>query len=95
MATIKVSYENREKLITEFNKYFENSEKNPLFTYKSVIIKGSNEKSNLESVFQLLDRNQIKYSYAGNNGKKLRGFDYLNNKESEFTLTTSKTRMVK
>ena len=25
MATIKVSYENREKLVSEFNKYFEES----------------------------------------------------------------------
>ena len=48
MATIKVSYENREKLISEFNKYFEESAKNPSFQYKSVIIKGSNEKSNID-----------------------------------------------
>ena len=29
MATIKVSYENREKLLSEFNKYFEDAIKNP------------------------------------------------------------------
>jgi hypothetical protein len=86
MATIKVSYENREKLISEFNKFFEDGAKNPQFAYKSVIIKGSNEKSNLESLFQLLDRNQIRYSYSGNQGKKLKGFDYLNNKEGEVTI---------
>jgi hypothetical protein len=86
MATIKVSYENREKLISEFNKFFEDGEKSPGFAYKSIIIKGSNEKSNLESLFQLLDRNQIKYSYAGNTGKKLKGFDYLNNKEGDVTI---------
>jgi hypothetical protein len=86
MATIRVSYENREKLITEFNKFFEEGEKNPGFEYKSVIVKGTNERSNLESLFGLLDRNQIRYSYAGGTGKKYKGFDYLNNKEGEVTI---------
>ncbi len=86
MATIKVSYENREKLISEFNKYFEESAKSPLFQYKSVIIKGSNEKSNIKSLLQLFDFNQIKYSYAGNVGKKYKGFDYTSKKDGEVTI---------
>jgi hypothetical protein len=86
MATIKVSYENREKLVSEFNKFFEEGEKNPVFAYKSVIIKGTNERSNLVSLIQLLDRNQIRYNYADNIGKKLKGFDYLNNNVSEMTI---------
>jgi hypothetical protein len=83
MATIKVSYENRQKLVSEFNKYFEECEKSPLFQYKSVIIKGSNEKSNIASLLQLFDRNQIRYAYAGSIGKKFRGFDYASNKDGE------------
>lgn len=55
IATIKVSYDNREKLVSEFNKYFEENAKNPSFKYKSVIIKGSNEKSNIASLLQLFD----------------------------------------
>ncbi len=83
MATIKVSYDNRDKLVSEFNKYFEESAKNPTFKYKSVIIKGSNEKSNIEGILDLLDKNQIRYSLAGNIGKKYKGFDYLINKDGE------------
>jgi hypothetical protein len=83
MATIKISYDNREKLVSEFNKYFEESVKNPLFQYKSVIIKGSNEKSNVESILELLDLNQIRYSLAGSIGKKYKGFDYTSKKEGE------------
>jgi hypothetical protein len=86
MATIKVSYDNREKLISEFNRYFEESEKNPAFQYKSVIIKESNEKSNLANLLQLFDRNQIRYTYAGNVGKKFKGFDYNSNKDGEVTI---------
>jgi hypothetical protein len=83
MATIKVSYENRERLITEFNKFFSDNINKPSFQYKSIIIKGSNDKSDLDDLFQLLKNNQIKYSYAGSIGKKFRGFDYAANIEGE------------
>lgn len=86
MAAIKVSYDNREKLVTEFNRYFEDNAKNPSFKYKSVIIKGNNEKSNISSLLQLFDKNQIKYEYAGGSGKKIKGFDYLLNKDGEVTI---------
>ena len=84
MATIKVSYDNREKLISEFNRFFDEGAKNPAFEFKSIIIKGSNEKSNIQALQELLDRNQIRYVYAGT-GQKLKGFDYLNNRDGEVT----------
>jgi hypothetical protein len=83
MATLKVSFDNREKLLAEYNKYFEESVKNPSFQYKSVIIKGSNEKSNISDLLKLLTRNQIKYTFAGNIGKKYKGFDYVSDKDGE------------
>jgi hypothetical protein len=86
MATIKVSYENRNKLISGFNKYFDENVNKPSFQYKSVIIKGSNERSNMENLFRLLDNNQIRYSLAGNSGKKFKAFDFLANKEDEMTI---------
>ena len=86
MATLKVSYENREKLISEFNKFFSDNTNKPAFQYKSIIIKGSNKKSDLEELLQLLGKNQIKYSYAGSTGKKFKGFDYLANAEGEVTI---------
>lgn len=86
LATIKVSYENRDKLISEFNKFFEDGEKQPSSKYKSIIIKGSNEKSNLEDMLKLLDRNQIRYSYSGSIGKKSKAFDYSSNKDGEVTI---------
>ena len=86
MATIRVSYDNREKLLSEFNKYYDEGIKNPPFKYKSVVIKGSNEKSNIETLLELLDKNQIRYCYAGNRGKKFKGFEYSSNKEGEVTI---------
>ncbi len=86
MATIKVSYENRNRLIDEFNRFFEENIEKPSFEYKSVIIKGTNDKSSLGSLLKLLRGNRIRYSYSGNIGKKYRGFDYMANAENEFTV---------
>jgi hypothetical protein len=86
LATIQVSYENREKLLEGFNKYFETARTNPPFEYKSVIIKGTNESSAVKALLDLLDKNQIRYSYAGNAGKKFKGFEYLKDKEGETTI---------
>ncbi len=86
IATLKVAFENREKLVSEFNKFFEQSANNPDFKYKSVIIKASNEKSNMSGLLSLLDLNQIRYSFAGDKGKKYKGFDYLENKDGEVTV---------
>ena len=82
MATIKVSYENREKLISEFNDFFRKGMEEPVCEYESVIIKGTNEKSALRAFMHLLDKNQIRYSLAGNIGKNYEAFDYLANKEA-------------
>ncbi len=86
MATIKVLYENRDKLVSEFNNYFSDNANRPQSKYRSVIIKRSNERSNKESLLQLFDNNQIRYSYAGSTGKKFKGFDYASNKDGEITI---------
>ncbi|MDP4224536.1 MAG: M14 family zinc carboxypeptidase, partial [Bacteroidota bacterium] len=86
MATLKVSYENRDKLITEFNKFFADNNEKPSFQYKSIIIKGTNPESDINDLLELLKRNQIRYTYAGSTGKKYKGFDYLANGEGDVTL---------
>lgn len=86
LATIKVSYENREKLISEFNTFFKSGLTKPVFEYESVIIKGKNDQGSLKSLLLLLDNNQIRYSYAGNQGKSYNGFNYLANKNGQLTI---------
>ncbi len=86
MATLKVSYENREKLISEYNNFFAMNREKPEFRYKSIIIKGTNDRSNLDDLLKLLERNQIRYSYAEGSGKKFKGFDYGLNAEGEVTV---------
>lgn len=86
MATIKVTWENREKLLENFNRYFETASTNPPFEYKSIIIRGRNEPSNLKAFIEVLDNNQILYGYAPAGKKKYRAFDYLNDRDTEITI---------
>jgi len=86
MATIQVSFENRKKLISEFNTYFQTAQSRPEFEYKSIIIKGSNSQASLKQMAALLERNQIRFAYAHDTGKKIRGFDYHKNREGEVTI---------
>jgi hypothetical protein len=83
LATIKASYEVRDKLIDEFVKFFRSGALAPGFEYKSVIIKGDNNNHDLKSFCDLLDANQIKYSYAKPGLKDVEGFDYFANKEGK------------
>lgn len=79
LATIKTSYEVREKLLSEFKKFFRSGETNPEFEYKSILIKKSNNTDDIISLLSLLDDNQIKYSQISESGKEYEGFDYLAN----------------
>ncbi|MEA1885669.1 MAG: M14 family zinc carboxypeptidase [Bacteroidota bacterium] len=87
MATIKVSFENKERLINEFNNYFTSGLEEPIFEYESVIIKGDNDKSAIAGLMELLDKNQVRYNLAGNTGKTYKAFDYLANKEGEVKIS--------
>ncbi len=86
VATIRVSYENRGKLITEFNTYFKSGLTKPPFEYESVIIKGNNDRAAIQDLLELLDRNQIRYSLAGSKGKTFTGFEYLANNNGQVTI---------
>ena len=86
MATIKAAYEQREKLVKEFVSFFATGLTEPGFEYKSIIIKGSNNNYDIESLCKLLDANQIRYEYATAGSKSYEGFDYLKNSNGKTTI---------
>lgn len=83
LATINAAYEVKDRLIKEFVTFFKSGVSKPNFVYKSIILKGSNNKSDIKSLLALLDANQIQYSYPSVIGKSYEGFDYLANKNNK------------
>jgi len=96
LSTIEVASKNASELNKEFQNYFSNQD----FEYKSYALNGNADK--LDALKELLDRHQIKYSYA--NTGKIKGYSFnksdngdLNSGENTLVVSTNqpKAKMVK
>lgn len=85
LSTIEVAWKNKDKMLEEFKGYFSEGLSNPYGEYKSYVIKGTNNEDRLKALYDLLDRQNIKYGYANGSNKVIRGFNYLENRETSFT----------
>ncbi|MDW7695251.1 M14 family metallopeptidase [Flammeovirgaceae bacterium SG7u.111] len=76
-GTIEAAFEQREKLLENFNNYFSEAQTSPVSPYKSYVVKGSNDPIKLKTLAELLDKQQIKYAFhTGTRGKSISGFSY-------------------
>jgi hypothetical protein len=81
ISTVEMTSKNAPKLLTEFGKYFDNSD----IKYKSYILRGDSEK--LRKLKTLLDKHEIQSFVA--EGKKVTAYDYdSKTKKSVQTLKT-------
>ena len=80
LSTIEVTSKNKDKIIENFETYFEASQNTPKGVYKAYIIKYTNNKDKMKALCRLLDKNQITYGIAAS-PKAVNAFDY--NRRSE------------
>lgn len=74
LSTVEVTANNAEKVVAEFEKYFEMSRENPIGTYKSYLIKVDSS-ANQQALLELLDQQQIEYGRLGENAT-FEGYNY-------------------
>lgn len=88
MSTIEVAYQQRSRLLEEFEQYFQQGMNNPAGPYKSYVIKGEpqNDPATLQAFTELLELNGIQYGSAQRPGRSLKGFDYQLNQSTPFRL---------
>jgi hypothetical protein len=80
MSTIEISAANKENLLKEFKKYYDNSRAGNASPYKTFVMTAKNPNS-LTALASLLKKNNIQYgTYAGS----FKGFDYATKKEGSF-----------
>ena len=84
ISTIHVSYQNREKLLEEFNAYFKKGLTNPIGKFKSYVIKMDQNPDGARALLNLLDKQGIEYGFAKNAGGTYKGFDYFNYETTDF-----------
>ena len=80
LSTVEMASLNKQRLIDNFENYFEKSRQNPPGAYKTYIIKGNNSRGKLKALCQLLDRNHIQYGSVKNT-TNARVFDYASGEE--------------
>ena len=88
LSTIEVSYRYRQRLISEFRKFFQQSMAGQFSPYKSYVIKVQpHEKQIAASLLALFDKNGIKYTYG--TGITAKGLNYATLKEENFSVLPS------
>lgn len=85
LSTIEVASQNATRLVKEFRKFYNDAVSSGTGIYKSYVIKNDPEnKERIESLLQLLDKNNIRYGTASGTAK---GYNYNTGKEENFTMT--------
>lgn len=86
MSAAEVTSANADRLLEEYSKYFQENSSNPKGKYKSFVIKGDSNPTQVSKLLALLDKNGIRYGRAGNRSG-LRGFEYQSGKNTSFSTT--------
>ncbi|MCC9138307.1 M14 family metallopeptidase [Pontibacter silvestris] len=80
-ATLQAASERGDQIKQEFRKYYENNLKSPQGAYKAFVFKTTDRTAaNAKALTDYLDRQGIKYGYAGKN-TSAKGFNYATGKE--------------
>ena len=82
LSTVETASRNREKLMEEFKKYFEDGKNGKIGEYKTYVLTTSDE-NKLQSVKNLLTQNGIEFGTVAN--KNFKGYNYFTGKDDAFT----------
>jgi hypothetical protein len=82
LTAVETSSWQKDKLIKNFRAYFKDTRRNLKGDYRTYVVKHNGKN---EELAKLLEANKIQYAYADET-KKLTGYHYQTDKESDFTL---------
>lgn len=88
LSVIQVAYVYRDKIVSEYNDYFSESQSNPAGEYKSYVIKGKGNPDAVKALLELLNKQQITYGTT-DKARTVKAFDYQKNKMGSFQLETT------
>jgi len=79
LSTVEVSSQHAKQLVDEFANYYERAQNNPKGKYKTYVIKANNDPDKLQSLFHLLDQQQVTYGKA-TRSRTVEGYNYKTGK---------------
>lgn len=77
LSTVEITAQHYTKVVDEFQKYFQENKNSPAATYKSYVIKATNNPDKLARLTKWFDLHHIQYGYVGS-ARSTKGFDYQN-----------------
>ncbi|NJL15347.1 MAG: zinc carboxypeptidase [Microscillaceae bacterium] len=86
LSTVEIAHLHREKLIREFERYFQENRTRAFGPYQTFVVKGQQNPERLARLKALLDRQQIVYGAPKLTGKPLNGYDFFRRSKQSFTL---------
>ncbi|TVQ04410.1 MAG: zinc carboxypeptidase [Balneolaceae bacterium] len=75
MSTIETASRNSERMISEFQKFFDDARNNPSGQYKTFVVKADNNQDNIYHLLRYLDTKQVRYGTSGS-ARNANGFNY-------------------
>jgi len=81
LSTIETASRNRQKLMDEFKKYFDDSRNGKTGEYKTYVLTSKDE-NRIKAVIKLLEQNGIEYGTVAN--KSFRGYNYNTGKDDAY-----------
>ena len=86
LSTIEISSIHKDELVQQFRDFFETSSNDPLGDYRTYVVKRDASGNRLESLAELLDRQDIRYNTV-NSSQSGEGFSYQSgDDEAEYTI---------
>ena len=87
LSTIEVTSQNAPKLLSEFQKFYNEAATSGIGNYKSYVVKYTpDDAARIQSLLELLDRNKIHYATTKSTSS-FKGLNYDSRKEESFSVT--------
>jgi len=87
LSTVEIAAKNATRVVDEFEKYFRENLNSPAGTYKTYVIKASNNPDKVARMLKWMDSQFIKYGYAPA-AKATRGFDFQTQATANVSIST-------
>ena len=88
LSSIEAAHQNKTRLLSEFNDFFKEAVNSPMGKYKAYVLSAENNRDKMKRLLKMMDGNKINYGYAKSASKSVKGFDYQQNKEGNFNIST-------
>ena len=88
LATLRAAAEHHDELLNNFTKYYTDAQQHPQGEFKTFIVSGQNRPGQLRAFTEYLERQGIRYGYAGR-GSKTRGFSYASGQTESVSIAAN------